>query len=270
MHRQGLLNPARTLSFLWGDEITSTRRYVQEKKGSKIVAGLSLDMVGQNTELTGGTFLIEKMPDPSAIWTRGEDKHTEWGAGDVGKDDLFPHFMNDYTWQLTQQQAETSGWQVAQNPFEGGSDHVPFLMGKIPAVLFWHFTDQFYHTDGDTMDKVSPETMRNVGLTALRTGIGLAEGSTKLAEEVLQQLRQAAKQRIEAEAKLSTAAIAAGAAGGTELQKEIISSWGEWYRAAMATIVEIPATGATIEMNQQITAAQQELQEQVEQVLEQL
>ena len=92
MHRQGLLNPARSLSFLWGDEITSTRRYVQEKKGSKIVAGLSLDMVGQNTELTGGTFLIEKMPDPSAIWTRGEDKHTEWGAGDVGKDDLFPHF----------------------------------------------------------------------------------------------------------------------------------------------------------------------------------
>ena len=143
-------------------------------------------------------------------------------------------------------------------------------MGKIPAVLFWHFTDQFYHTDGDTMDKVSAETMRNVGLTALRTGIGLAEGSTKLAEEVLQQLRQAAKQRIEAEAKLSTAAIAAGAAGGTELQKEIISSWGEWYRAAMATIVEIPATGATVEMNQQITAAQQELQEQVEQVLEQL
>jgi len=27
---------------------------------------------------TGGTFLIEKMPDPSAIWTRDNDKHTEW------------------------------------------------------------------------------------------------------------------------------------------------------------------------------------------------
>ena len=31
-------------------------------------------------EKTGGTFLIEKMPDPSAIWTRGNDKHTEWGG----------------------------------------------------------------------------------------------------------------------------------------------------------------------------------------------
>jgi aminopeptidase YwaD len=37
-------------------------------------------MVGENTDITGGTFLIEKMPDPSAVWTRGNDKHTEWGG----------------------------------------------------------------------------------------------------------------------------------------------------------------------------------------------
>ncbi|MCO4098465.1 hypothetical protein [Gemmatimonas sp.] len=42
--------------------------------------GLSLDMVGENTALTGGTFLIEKMLDPSAVWVRGEDQHSEWGV----------------------------------------------------------------------------------------------------------------------------------------------------------------------------------------------
>jgi len=72
----------RTLTFLWGDEIISTRRYVQEDsiRARDIKWGISLDMVGENTAITGGTFLIEKMPDPSAIWTRGNDKHTEWGG----------------------------------------------------------------------------------------------------------------------------------------------------------------------------------------------
>ena len=37
-------------------------------------------MVGENTDITGGIFLIEKMPNPSAVWTRGNDKHTEWGG----------------------------------------------------------------------------------------------------------------------------------------------------------------------------------------------
>src|SRR5690606_39573119 len=68
------------------------QRYIKEnsERAKGIMWGMSLDMVGENTEKTGGSFLIEKMPDPSAIWTRGDDKHTEWGAGDVQETDLFP------------------------------------------------------------------------------------------------------------------------------------------------------------------------------------
>jgi hypothetical protein len=71
------LEAKRTLTFLWGDEIISTQRYIseKEKRTSEINWGISLDMVGENTAVTGGSFLIEKMPDPSAIWTRGEDNH---------------------------------------------------------------------------------------------------------------------------------------------------------------------------------------------------
>ena len=46
---------------------------------------------------------------------------------------------------------------MSTNPFEGGSDHTPFLQFKKPGVLFWHFTDVFYHTDGDRLDKVSEQ-----------------------------------------------------------------------------------------------------------------
>ncbi|WP_448633154.1 M28 family peptidase [Pedobacter panaciterrae] len=149
--KSGKLIPQRTLTFLWGDEIVSTQRYIKEnnERAKGIMWGMSLDMVGENTEKTGGSFLIEKMPDPSAIWTRGTDKHSEWGSGDVKEEDLFPHYYNDLVMKICNDQGKHANWKVNYNPFEGGSDHTPFLKNKIPGLLMWHFTDVFYHTDND-------------------------------------------------------------------------------------------------------------------------
>lgn len=163
------LDLKRTLTFLWGDEIVSTRRYIQEeeKREPKINWGISLDMVGENTDVTGGSFLIEKMPDPSAIWTRGNDKHTEWGGSPMTVDQMKPHYLNDFILTVFENQGKFADWTVKTNPFEGGSDHTPFLQADIPGLLLWHFTDQFYHTDNDRLDKVSQKTMVNVGTGAL-------------------------------------------------------------------------------------------------------
>ena len=140
--KQKKYQPKRTLTFLWGDEIISTRRYVQEDaiRAKNIKWGISLDMVGEDTEKTGGTFLIEKMPDPSAIWTRGNDKHTEWGGSKMRLDQMKPHYLNDFLIDKFKAQGKRANWVVSTNPFEGGSDHVPFLRENIPSVLFWHFT----------------------------------------------------------------------------------------------------------------------------------
>ena len=47
--------------------------------------------------LEGGTFLIEKMPDPSAVWVRGEDQHTAWGGGTpLTVDRIWPYWYNDF------------------------------------------------------------------------------------------------------------------------------------------------------------------------------
>ncbi|MGF1925516.1 MAG: M28 family peptidase, partial [Bacteroidia bacterium] len=155
--KSGKLKPQRSLTFLWGDEIVSTGRYIKEDtlRAKGILWGMSLDMVGEDTKKTGGTFLLEKMPDPSAIWTRGTDKHSEWGAGNVQEKDLFPHYFNDFIFNICKAQGKFANWTVNFNPFEGGSDHTPFLQGKIPGLLMWHFTDVFYHTDNDRIDKVS-------------------------------------------------------------------------------------------------------------------
>ena len=96
--KAGRVDPKRTITMLWGQEIRVTDRYLKQDtvrlKGVRW--GISLDMTGEDTQKTGGTFLIEKMPDPSAIWTRGDDKHTEWGGRPIAEKDLRPHYFNDF------------------------------------------------------------------------------------------------------------------------------------------------------------------------------
>ncbi|WP_347172891.1 M28 family peptidase [Polaribacter uvawellassae] len=233
--KAGKINPKRTLTFLWGDEIVSTGRYVKEDsiRAKDIVWGISLDMVGEDTEKTGGTFLIEKMPDPSAIWTRGNDKHTEWGGRKMKLDQMKPHYLNDFVIEKFKAQGKRANWVVNTNPYEGGSDHVPFLRGNIPSVLFWHFTDQFYHTDNDRIDKVSKTTLKNVGTAALVSAFELLNSDANTAKKVLKNIENAAISRLNEELKQGKLAIEKGDEVKTQL--EIIAAWEDWYVKAAAT-----------------------------------
>ncbi|MBU3011603.1 M28 family peptidase [Polaribacter vadi] len=228
--------PKRTLTFLWGDEIVSTRRYVQEDsiRAKDIKWGVSLDMVGEDTEKTGGTFLIEKMPDPSAIWTRGKDQHTEWGGSKMNLKQMKPHYLNDFLIDKFKAQGKRANWVVSTNPFEGGSDHVPFLRENIPSVLFWHFTDQFYHTDNDRIDKVSKTTLKNVGTTALIAAYTLLNADKNTAKTILSDLEKAAVSRLNDELKQSKIAINKGDSLNTQIQ--IIEAWKGWYQKSFKTV----------------------------------
>ncbi|WKD85374.1 Aminopeptidase YwaD [Polaribacter huanghezhanensis] len=233
--KEGKINPKRTLTFLWGDEIVSTGRYVKEDsiRAKDIVWGISLDMVGEDTEKTGGTFLIEKMPDPSAIWTRGNDKHTEWGGRKLKAKDLKPHYLNDFVIEKFKAQGKRANWVVNTNPYEGGSDHVPFLRGNIPSVLFWHFTDQFYHTDNDRIDKVSKSTLKNVGTAALISAFELINADANTAKKVLKNIENAAITRLNEELKQGKLAMEKGE--DVKTQVEIVTAWEDWYVKAAAT-----------------------------------
>ncbi len=235
----GKYTPDRTITFIFGDEIISTRRYIEDDKerAKNILWGMSLDMVGEDTQKTGGTFLIEKMPDPSAIWLRGNDKHTEWGGRPLKKDQIVPHYFNDLVLNIFQKQGKYANWVVNVNPFEGGSDHVPFLRADIPGLLLWHFTDAFYHTDGDRIDKVSEETLANVGAGAIVTGMFLASANTTHVDYILQLLYDTTISRLNIELELSQEAIKNGSSIAAE--KEILNSWIDYYVAASETVVNI-------------------------------
>jgi hypothetical protein len=236
----------RTLTFLWGDEIISTKRYVEEDsiRTKDIKWGISLDMVGENTPITGGTFLIEKMPDPSAIWTRGKDKHTEWGGQVMKLEQMKPHYLNDFLFSIFKAQGKRANWEVTVNPFEGGSDHVPFLRADIPSVLFWHFTDQFYHTDNDRLDKVSQTTLKNVGIAALASAFTLINSDEITARTVIKDIEASALIRLNEELRQGKLAIEKGES--KEIQIEIIKAWEDWCVRALATTSDMVSDSSQI------------------------
>ncbi len=254
----------RTVSMVWGDEISSTRRYIQDDpaRAAGIRWGMSLDMVGEDTDKTGGTFLIEKMPDPSAIWTRGQDRHTEWWGerrSAMSVDDLVPHYLNDFVLGRCLDQAAATGWVVRTNPYEGGSDHVPFLRAGIPGLLLWHFTDQFYHTDGDRIDKVSAESLANVGVSAAVSVMTLVSAGGETARSVVDEVKAAALARLAAELELSRSAIASGE--DPDEQVPILEAWTDWYRDALEATQDIEVGGASSETQAAIDAAVAEVVE---------
>jgi hypothetical protein len=241
--RSGRIDPQRTISMIWGDEISSTRRYIEgdSVRTQGILWGLSLDMVGEDTEKTGGTFLIEKMPDPSAVWTRGEDHHTEWGGRPMTVDQMTPHYFNDFVLNRCLDQAAETGWIVGTNPYEGGSDHVPFLRADIPGLLLWHFTDQYYHTDGDRLEMVSAETLENASVCAAVSAMALTTADGEMASFFIEEVERAAQRRLERESQLGRSSVAEGAEYAEE--RLILATWTQWYLDALDTTRDIEVGG---------------------------
>lgn len=247
--RAGQVSLDRTITMIWGDEIRAVARYLAEDsvRTAGVKWGLSLDMVGEDVTRTGGTFLIEKMPDPSAVWTRGDDHHTEWGGRPLTEADMTPHYFNDLVLDQCRAVATTApgGWTVRTNPFEGGSDHTPFLSAGKPGLLFWHFTDQFYHTDNDRLDKVSAQEMANSGRCALNTALRLTTANEATVLDLVASTQAAALARIAIETRLSADSVRRG--GDPAEQARIVSAWRAWYVGAIDSIRDIGIVTPAVE-----------------------
>jgi hypothetical protein len=142
---------------------------------------------------------------------------------------------------------------VRTNPFEGGSDHQPFLDAKKPGVLFWHFTDQFYHTDGDRIGNVSATTLQNCGVTALVAAVTLTSADGEVARQIIAQLEHAGLRRLDAEAALSRKAVEGGGRPADEI--EILQAWTDYYVAAIGTTIDIEVGGSSAQTVLAIEAA---------------
>ena len=248
--------PKRTIKMMWVEEIATVKRWkkMAPQEFEQVKSAIVLDMVGENIALTGGSFLIEKNPDPSAIWTRPPDAHTEWGASEVRESELKGNYLNDLFHSACLIRSELVGWQVRTNPFEGGSDHVPFIRNGIPAVLAWHFTDTFYHTSGDEIDKVSPYEIENVAISTAATASFLSNTSIQDARELLSLLEIRAYERLRTEIQNSQHELNSNNSS-PDLEKRIIRAWQRWYQQAFESIADLPISGQDDELGDAISQA---------------
>ena len=157
--------PERPIVFLFGTEMESSVRWIETHAAPRPVFALALDMAGEPPEMS--PMLIERMPDPGAMHVRDFDAHTAWFSGSSPRSVAAGSFLTGYAISVFKH--VDRGWPVHDHPFEGGSDHVPFLTRSIPALLFWHFPDDAYHTNRDRLARVSAAEITRVasGLIAL-------------------------------------------------------------------------------------------------------
>jgi aminopeptidase YwaD len=254
-----LPRPDRTITFLWLDEIRGSRHWIASRPGEArgVRYMFSMDMTGEDTSKTGGTFLIEKQADPSAVWARPSDPHSEWGAGEVKADSLKGNLLNDLHLAIARRRARSTGWVVRTNPYEGGSDHTVFAGIGVPSLLNWHFTDRFYHTSQDTIDKVSAAEMEHVGITVAVSAYALASASVDDAMTVVDLIEKAAVARLALERRQGPEIVAEAkdpdAAG--QIEAQVITAWIKWYGEALDSIATLPASGPTPALHARIAAA---------------
>jgi aminopeptidase YwaD len=232
--------PSRTLTFLWVDEIRGSRQWLADHadQARGVQRMFSLDMTGEDTSKTGGTFLIEKSPDPSAVWDRPSDPHTEWGKSDVKAASLKGDLLNDVFLAVCRRIARRDGWIVRTNPYEGGSDHTVFGGAGVPSVLAWHFTDRFYHTNLDRPDKTSAAEMQRIGTAVGTSALLLSSGDPDDALAIGDLILAAARSRMTLEAQQGRDIVVAAsdrvAAGQTE--DDVRSAWLRWYVEALESV----------------------------------
>ncbi|MCI0396682.1 MAG: M28 family metallopeptidase [Chloroflexi bacterium] len=148
--------PQRTIRFLWMPEMTGSYAYLSRHEAEipHMVAGLNLDMVGEDQSQTGSVFLIERPPDAAASY-----------AADL-LESLRERLFNE-----VKTYTGLDGYSLvryATTTFSGGSDHYifsdPTVGVPMPMLIQW--PDKFYHTSADTLDKVDPASLARAGTLA--------------------------------------------------------------------------------------------------------
>lgn len=244
-----LAPPGRTVTFIWADETAGSMNWLKthpdQARATQYM--FALDMTGEDTSKTGGTFLIEKQPDPAAVWPDPSEPHTPWGASEVKADALKGSLLNDVHLAICRRRARDTGWIVKTNPYEGGSDHTAFGAAGIPALLDWHFTDRYYHTNLDRPDKTSPAEMVNVGVAVATSAWFLASASDSDALSVADLVASAAQARLRLEQDEHASA-------------EVLTAWRKWYREALESVRRLAVTGASSAVDARVAPAQARLQ----------
>jgi aminopeptidase YwaD len=227
-----LERPSRSLVFLWGDEYRQTSSWL-DSTDMKPVGGISSDMTGALRSQTGAICLLERMPDPGAVTPLPPDEHTRWGVeSTVTAEEIVPNGLAVIArCALADVAALEPGWETAEHPYEGGSDHAILFQRGLPTALFWHFPDFAYHTSLDRLSMVDIGEIRRTGAAILATALCAADPRPADLDRYLRTLEKERLLRV-------AAAQEAGNEDLAELWREWCAEARQWLRVECLRIPE--------------------------------
>lgn len=204
--------PRRTIRFLWVAETVGTVAFLSKhpEMYDRLIAGVNMDMVGEDQTLCKSTLTMDCTPDS------------------------LPSYLNDFVYSMLERaNAEydpmvkigmASNFRYAKSAHSGGSDHSEFSEATVgaPCVSLTQWPDLFYHTSMDTLDKVSEDSLRRVGWVAATSALILADAGPDTVHELAVQTGSEGMKRIsEAVLKASSELLDAKRAGKRNQQTEL-------------------------------------------------
>ena len=149
LRRTGTSASRSGIRFLWMPEFTGTYAWLAARPpdAPALQAAVNLDMVGENQELCGSTFLMEHPPCFAASFAeelllRIREQAVDW----------VPTYSGPGHYSLT---------RMAEVPFAGGSDHAVLIDPAVgvPCPMMIQWPDRYYHSSHDTPDKCDPRSL---------------------------------------------------------------------------------------------------------------
>lgn len=137
------------LRFLWMPELTGTCAWFggDPERARRTLAGLNLDMVGEDQSQCGSTLLVERPPAFAASFAEEllcavRARAQEWVTSFSGPG----HFGTA---------------RLGEVPYSGGSDHAVLLDPSVgaPCPMLVQWPDRFYHSSHDTPERSDPASL---------------------------------------------------------------------------------------------------------------
>jgi len=180
IRRGDLPRPRRHLRLLLGFECAGFMAYLVHHREllPKMIAGLNLDMVGQNQNRSECLLAVTQTP------------HSH------------PSYTNTLLKRLVEEriakQDKLWRWQV--RPFSFGDTQISDPMIGIPTPGLWQHPERFYHSSEDTLDKVDPESLRKIGSVAATYLYFLGQAGPREAAWLAHEVAAEGKKRLTSEA----------------------------------------------------------------------
>ena len=258
-----MAQPKRSIRILWIAEFYGIMAYVDAHPeligpalGGNVLAGMNLDMVGENLELLHSQMNLTRVPSS------------------------LPTVVNDVVENMAQMvdrmdvrtpRGSMSAFNYRITPYSGGSDHMVLIDRKIPGIMLGH-SDYTHHTSEDTPDKVDPVELERSEIITVATMLFLSDMTADQAVDLAYLAAANSAERLGAATRRArgllnpTSEWATDAADGAvwfEVEN-MMSLVGEWEREAVGSVLQFNEDGR---VGEAVQAIQHQLEQQEETLL---